>query len=253
VKTALLDGDTLIYEATSASEYVAQLDTWQWTLTADLSEGIDKLTAKVNAIQKAVKADELIFALSDDERWRPRVMPTYKSQRLGSRKPITYLPMREYVHKTFRTYQRPTLEGDDVLGILTTHPTLVKGEKVVVAIDKDMKQIPGVLFNYSTGKFDEVWAFDADYFHLFQTLTGDVTDGYKGCPGIGDKKAEVILAPHKGGDFFDGAGAWKAVVAAFEKAGLTEADALQNAQVARICRHTDYDFKKKEVILWQPK
>ncbi len=29
-------------------------------------------------------------------------------------------------------------------------------------------------------------------------------------------------------------------------------DALQTARVARILRHTDYNFKTKEPILWQP-
>jgi DNA polymerase-1 len=42
------------------------------------------------------------------------------------------------------------------------------------------------------------------------------------------------------------------VVAAFESKGLTEEDALVQARVARICRASDYDFKTKEVKLWNP-
>jgi hypothetical protein len=61
-------------------------------------------------------------------------------------------------------------------------------------------------------------------------------------------KAKVILN-ETGIDF--GKSYWEAVVAAFEKAKLTEADALVQAQVARICRASDYDFKTKKVKLWQ--
>jgi hypothetical protein len=39
----------------------------------------------------------------------------------------------------------------------------------------------------------EITEAQADRFHMIQTLTGDVTDGYPGCPGIGPVKAEQIL------------------------------------------------------------
>ena len=45
---------------------------------------------------------------------------------------------------------------------------------------------------------------------------------------------------------------WAVVLAAYEKAGLTEADALAQARVARILRASDYDFKQKKVKLWNP-
>lgn len=94
---------------------------------------------------------------------------------------------------------------------------------------------------------------EADFNHLFQTLTGDVCDGFKGCPGIGPKKAGNILgvATDSDGHFFRDV-AWDAVVATYEKKGLTEADALVQAQVARICRAEDWDADKREVKLWSP-
>jgi DNA polymerase-1 len=148
-------------------------------------------------------------------------------------------------------FQRPSLEGDDVLGILATHPALVKGDRIVVSIDKDMNTIPGLHLNYGHARGSEDWEQHirvvteemADRYHLYQTLTGDSTDGYPGCPGIGPVKAERILAESP---------TWSAVVKAYKDAGLGQAVALQNARVARICRHTDYDFKKKEVVLWHP-
>ena len=74
-----------------------------------------------------------------------------------------------------------------------------------------------------------------------QTLIGDIADGYKGCPGIGAVKAKKLL---------DEAPVWATVKDAYEKAGLTEEDALQQARMARILRSSDYP--DGQVKLWSP-
>lgn len=250
-RTLLIDGDTLVFEAAAGSEYEAQWSWDLWTLHADLEQAVAKLRGSIEEIIEKLKATRTIIALSDGERWRTAVMPTYKNHRLKTRKPIVYRPLREYVHETYDCFQRPGLEGDDVLGILATHPKLVPGEKIVVSIDKDMQTIPGLHLNYAKSRGSENWESfiravslaEADRYHLTQTLTGDSTDGYSGCPGIGPVTAAKVL---------DASCTWGAVVAAFAKKGLSEEVALQNARVARICRASDYDFQKKEVKLWQP-
>ena len=88
---------------------------------------------------------------------------------------------------------------------------------------------------------------EADWWHMYQTLCGDTTDGYAGLPGCGPKKAEKVI-----GTVDEPAPDWAAVAAAFTAKSLSEEDALVQARVARICRASDYDFKNKEVILWTP-
>lgn len=252
-RTLLIDGDTMIFEATAAHEYEQQWSHWLWTLHADFEAALNHFKDTVEIVKEKLQADRVILALSDEERWRPKVMPMYKSNRVKTRKPITYGPLRDWCHDVYETFQRPTLEGDDVLGILATHPKLVTGEKIIVSIDKDMKTIPGLHLNYAEARGqDDYETFvrqirteDADWFHMFQTLTGDKTDGYPGCPGIGPVNAEKLLAGPE-------TSWWSTVVASYAKKGLGEEVALQNARVARICRHTDYDFTKKEVKLWSP-
>ena len=46
---------------------------------------------------------------------------------------------------------------------------------------------------------------------------------------------------------------WNVVKTCFKEQGLTEDDALIQARLARILRNTDYDFKKKQPILWSGK
>lgn len=248
MRTALLDGDTFVYTAATNSEYETQWDENIWTLHSDLKEAMQKFDTMVQGVVDALEPDALIFALSDPLRFRPRVMPTYKSNRT-SRKPIVYQPLREYVMETRRTYMKPWLEGDDVLGILATHPGLVKGEKVVVSIDKDLLTVPGFHTNYVKAPRDirEVTEEEADYNWMMQVLTGDRSDGYSGCPGIGPVRAAKLI--NIGMDLDE---MWDVVVAQYRKAGLGEELALQTAQVARILRAEDYNFETQEPILWKP-
>ena len=44
----------------------------------------------------------------------------------------------------------------------------------------------------------------------------------------------------------------KAVVETFEEKGLTEADALVNARLARILTTDDFNHDKQDPILWTP-
>ena len=254
--TLLIDSDTLVYSAALAAECPVQWDESLWTLHAEFDQTVGYFEEELGVILGSLEHDRVIMALSaSGTRWRESVMPKYKEKRKPLRRPLTYGPLREYIQNKFETFMRPTLEGDDVLGILVTHPKLVPGEKIVVSIDKDMQTLPGRHLNYTKAKVAgppyeqsvvDILEYDADRFHMWQTLTGDKTDGYPGCPGIGPVKADKILNNVHPAEW------WDVVVGAYKKAGLTEADALQNAQVARICRHTDYDFQKKEVVLWTP-
>ena len=49
-------------------------------------------------------------------------------------------------------------------------------ENIVVSPDKDMKQIPSVLWNM-TDDVVEITVEDGDRWHLIETLSGDPTDG----------------------------------------------------------------------------
>ena len=82
----------------------------------------------------------------------------------------------------------PSLEADDAIGIYaTSHDNCV-----MVSPDKDMRQIPGVLYNLDetiTINKQEGWEW-----FLIQTLAGDNTDGYSGAPGFGVKTSAKFFA-----------------------------------------------------------
>ena len=86
---------------------------------------------------------------------------------------------------------------------------------------------------------------DAADFHLVQTLAGDSADGYMGVKGIGEVTARKLM-DKKGYT-------WETVVGAYEKAGMTEDDALLTARLAYILHDKDSNEKTKEITLWTPK
>jgi DNA polymerase-1 len=147
---------------------------------------------------------------------------------------------------TYAALTRPTLEGDDLIGIIATGDQIVKGDKIICSLDKDFKTIPGRHYNFGRNEFFNIDEEQAAYWHMVQTLTGDSTDGYSGCPGCGPKTADKILGDLLPEDY------WKAVVRTYAAAGLSEEEALVQARVARICWASDYNFKSKKVKLWNP-
>ena len=249
--TLLIDGDIVLFQASAAEEEKYDWQNGTSTVYSDPDRIMRIVRGSINNLVVKLKATGVIVALSDPKKnFRKKILSTYKENRKGSAKPSGWADARKMVEESdYRIYARPTLEGDDVMGILATHPTLVPGKKIVVSIDKDMETVPCTWYNPNQPekgpqKIDED---RANYFHMFQTLTGDQVDNYKGCPRIGPVKATDILE-----GLTDPADMWDAVVETYVSKGLTEAHALTQARCARILRHTDYDFKKKEPILWTP-
>lgn len=286
MRTLLIDGDTFVFTAASAQEYETKWSDWLWTLHADMQAGLHQLDDMIAGIVEGLQADKVIVALTDTLNWRKLVLPSYKFNRVAKRKPVIYAPLREHVQQNYETYMRPTLEGDDVLGILATRIAPDLGERIIVSIDKDFQSIPCRLYNYGKAQkamldfpeltheecLQSITVEQADRFHMLQTLAGDVTDGYPGCPGVGMVNAErlldagLVLEPHdhvmKSGPRKGEAEVkwepgvagtpWEVVCSVYARAGLSEEVALQNARVARICRASDYRFHEQEVKLWLP-
>jgi len=244
VPTLLVDGDIIAYRAAMLAEKSVNWGEGLWTVHAYEEEALRILTDQIGTIQDTFPGSECIYALTDGVNFRTSIYPLYKSNRKEVRKPLLLPFIRQHMLDEYRTYLRPTLEGDDCLGILATSPTIIPGEKIIVSIDKDMKTIPGRYYDFNKKKMHELSVEQADRYHLYQTLIGDTTDGYPGCKGIGPVSAERLLET-KGAT-------WDTVVTAYAKAGLTEQDALVQARCARILRASDFDFKAKKVILWTP-
>lgn len=276
-----IDADYLCFQASAAATRAVEWEDGYITQYGDLNEAKNIFKNSVAALQNRRKNwlyAKAIMCFTDDVNWRKSVLETYKSNRSG--KPIVYKALKAWIMETYFCYERPGLEGDDIMGILSTKPSLVDCDHVIICSpDKDFNTIPGeFLWMDIKGKDHElktVTEEEADRWHMLQTLAGDTTDGYGGCPGMGMDTASAFLdepyvvyqeervlksGPRKGEVEMQwkkrpleaGESLWDAIVALFNKAGLDEAYALQQARVARILRASDYDFKNKAPILWEP-
>ena len=180
--------------------------------------------------------DEVITCLSGDKLYRKDVAPYYKANRKGTRKPMLLNFAKKYLSDNYNGKVEDKLEADDLLGILGS----ADKNTVIWSIDKDLLTIPA--YHLLDGKVTEVDQEEADYWFLYQTLIGDSTDNYKGCPTVGAKTADKLLQ--------ENGATWQTVVDAFADKGFGEEVAIENARLARILRDGEYDFKTKEVSLW---
>lgn len=239
----LIDADIVAFKAASSAENPVNWGDGFWTLHSFEDDGIRYCMDYFHRVVERLGDGELCLFLTGDNNWRKDILPTYKGNRKDVRKPLILPALRDWMVSECNAVRIPTLEADDLLGIEAT-----KSGGVIISEDKDLRTIPGKHFNPDKDqKIVEVSEFEADYNHMLQTLTGDTTDGYTGCPSVGPKTAEKILEGCSSIEEM-----WPRVVEAYAKKKLSEEVALTQARVARICRVSDYDFKTRKVIPWTP-
>jgi DNA polymerase-1 len=254
-RLAIVDADTVLYQVALSAEMCARgqgmngEDMWFGVRGVEdcYQDVLNRLDQKISDVD----AKDGIICLSHSRCFRYDVLPSYKANRARTRRPPMMVNLRAQLldrqpFKMIRVVDR--LEADDLCGIAST--SIQQGgtglEPIIISEDKDLLTIPGIL--YQKGRSFEVTLEEADRAHMYQTLVGDTTDGYKGLPGVGPKKADKIL------DAAEGTAVkylWEAAHAAFIGGGWTHEYALTQARVARILRCEDWDQHTKEIRLWE--
>ena len=234
----LIDADFIVYKNCAAVETEVDFGDDVILVTSNFSEALAATNRELTRIKnKFGTFSEMILFFSDSINFRKKILESYKGHR-NRKKPCGYKRVINALRKEYKVIIKPSLEADDSMGVYSTkYPG-----NCIVSPDKDMRQIPGQLYN-----LDEVFTVskeDGAKWHLIQALAGDQTDGYSGVPGIGVKRATSL--------FEEDGYSWKTVTKAFTDKGMTEYDAITNARLARILTADDYDFKNKCPILWTP-
>lgn len=216
-----------------------------YTLSADFNEAIvsfdNHLAELVPLVLNHWNIEgeyQIIMAMTDlKNNFRKSISEEYKANRKSKRRPLMFLPMREWVMDNFNTLMIDNLEADDCIGISADK------NSIMLSGDKDFRSIPCRFYDFLRNEFYDTTKEEAFYFHMYQTLIGDTADNYKGCPKIGEVRAKRIL---------DEECSWEAVVRAYKANGSTEEEALVNARLAFILQKGYYNKKTKEVKLWTP-
>ena len=235
----LVDADFIVYKSCAAAETEIDWGDDVILVTSKFSEAYKNVIKDLNRIRDAFLWDipQPILFFSDSKNFRKKIFPDYKGHR-NRKKPCGYRRVISELSNHYEVIKMPELEADDAMGIYAT----ANPGNIIVSPDKDMRQIPGRLFN-----LDETLTITPDEgakWHLIQTLAGDQTDGYSGVPGIGVKRAVTL--------FGEEGYSWETVVKVFKSKGLDEDAALMNARLARILTCNDYDPINRQVIPWTP-
>ena len=197
----LIDCDFVVYKCTAAAESEIDFGDDVILVTSSFKEAYSCVQRELKRIaNKFGSFDEMILFFSDSKNFRKDIQADYKGHR-NRKKPCGYRRVINRLADEYPVIKMPKLEADDAMGIYASK----NPGNIIVSPDKDMKQIPGMLYN-----FDESFTITKEEgakWHLIQSLAGDNTDGYAGVPVIGVKRA-VALFQEKGYT-------WKTVVEAF--------------------------------------
>jgi DNA polymerase-1 len=233
-----IDADFYAYRACQSAETELDWGDDLITIASNFKVVLEIFEGELEVLRKRFDSNYITLYFSDSKNFRKLVDPDYKGKRTR-RKPVGYKRLLDWCSEQYKVVRYPNLEADDALG-LECH--LDPSDFVLISPDKDMKQIACRLFNGD----DEITVTlkEADNWFWTQCLTGDPVDGYKGVPGVGSVGARKILD--------NALDPWEEIMRAYEKANLTEDDALRNARLARILRPGEYNSTTKQPILWTP-
>ena len=253
-RTILIDADLLAYRASAANQR-----SYDWngdgnkSIAADEDKAREAVEEEVEKLAERLQADDVIVCLSDDftSFRKDRIRADYKGNRNSVERPVHLYDIKEWMAETYITERWTSLEADDVMGILATDPSATD-QRVIVSADKDMMTVPALLYRPQLDRGQkkppllDIKPIEAIRFHFWQTIVGDTTDGYSGARGIGKLSpfAQEVLEADTEEE------AWDIVLDAYASKGLTEAHAVEQARLARILHHEDWDGRSP--LLWLP-
>lgn len=247
---ALIDADSLIYKVAFAIEdkfiwNECEVDAGleeEYVVTYDTNIPLAKETLDnyIENILFATGCDGYELHLTGNSNFRYDNPLGYKEHRKDARKPLGFKELFDYLVTEYKAKVHEYMEADDVVVYLKTkYPE----DFILCAIDKDvLYQTEGDHYNYSTDDVVSVTKVEATRFAYWQTLVGDTSDGYKGCPQIGKVKATKLLK-----DIDDEYEMWLVTKEQFEKKGFDEDYVINMMRLANM-----HQYNGKKIVLYTP-
>jgi 5'-3' exonuclease len=217
----------------AAGDAEGVIDTQMWSRkeVEPLENCLQMVKSSLENTLNVLGTNEYRLYISGRRNFRDDIYPDYKANRDTAGKPKYYRDIRDYLLGQWNGQLCDGIEADDAVGIAAGD---LGDRAVVVAVDKDLDQIPGRHYNWTTGEAYTVGPREALRFFYEQLLSGDPTDNVPGITGIGPVKAKKALAecknPRECAD---------TVLAMYTEAGITLGDLDRNATLLWIQRAKD--------------
>lgn len=231
---AILDGDVVAYRA-------CFIGAGDGMLEDEVCDVARSLTLEWAEEAGCVDRDKIIMCLSPKTTFRHSMAESYKAHRKARAKPSWLAEVRSFLAEEFTSRTDPNIEADDTMGILQSS---MEEPTVIVTVDKDLLQIPGLLYNPVKKKWHVSTPDTGWNLFLTQWLTGDSVDGYPGIRGIGPKKAALILE--------DSDDPVKTIVDLYEEKGYSWEFCRDQARMAMILDNTRWDSDAQLPLLYEP-
>lgn len=224
---ALLDYDSLIYKAVykivkiqDIKQKIAQGKTREELEQWIVDECINRLCQMGDKIFADIEKEPFLlengleivfceyFITYGKNSIRRRLVPEYKKTRRKQPQDKWVNKVRSYLLKSDFAFVHNEWEADDL--IYDRALDLGQNGCIIISIDKDLKQIPGIHFDFYRKPSKEVDQYgnriqndmkglrvvsecEAAYNFWYQMLVGDGSDNVKGVKGIGPAKATKLL------------------------------------------------------------
>jgi DNA polymerase-1 len=196
----LIDFDSVVHNAVRCSK-----DIDEEGFVRDKGLVMDSMNGALESIMEGVSEQSQApihrvgLFISGRYSFRKLVHSDYKANRKNTPKPVLLNWAMREAENTFGALRVDGLEADDV--VLATKKKLEEdweNEVVVATIDKDLRQVEGLFYDYyyTRNELVKVSKEEAVVNFWKQMLTGDRTDNIQGIKGIGEKKAEKIIGEH---------------------------------------------------------
>lgn len=156
-----------------------------WVARSRFDDMVDKIL-----IDTGVQSYQIWLSDSAESNFRYTIYPLYKANRIGKPRPVHLEALKEHAVSKWGARFSDGMEADDALGIEqdTQH-----NHTVICSIDKDLKQIPGVHYNFVKEEWDHVDELRGLKEFYKQIVVGDVSDNIPGAYGMGPVKASRAI------------------------------------------------------------
>lgn len=195
-KVVIVDADSLSYicsyqpkndENGNPTEYYTKENGGYETAEGFLTE---KLLGIYNKIEQYFNISNIYLCVKGKNNPRHQWLETYKNHRPETPDIVKHL--HNFLIDHHGAYVAPIGEADDVIYSISK---TIKNKGIICGIDKDLKNIEGIHYNYSKNIFSFIDYKQSRFNFWKQVLTGDSSDFRGTSPGIGEKYALKVLNP----------------------------------------------------------
>lgn len=204
MKTALIDADSVIYII--AYQY-RETEEEPYPEVEIVQGATDEF---IKGILQATDAERYLGAIGHDSKCFRYEVAKFKPYKGGRKEPDPWVAKwKKVITDRMRSEWGFTsidgLEADDIISIAADQERVASNVEVTICSpDKDLRQIPGVHYDYKKQDFAIVDDKTAYYNLWYQMIVGDSTDGIAGIPGMGPKKAlEKMKEADEAGMFYE--------------------------------------------------